>query len=91
MSPIGRITARPAEPDGGRILFVVSKRVSKKSTERNRIKRRLGEWARQQFGTQGRTHDVVVFVNPLLAELTKKEFHARTAEAVIYMKRAVGL
>lgn len=63
-TPLGRIVAAPA-PDGqGRILFAVSKAVSKKSSERNRIKRRLDEWARLNRVPGLDRWDIVAFVSP---------------------------
>ncbi|MDP3727648.1 MAG: ribonuclease P protein component, partial [bacterium] len=50
MTDFGRAWwGRPPSPQGAGILFVVSKKVSKRSTERNRIRRQLTEAFRKRW------------------------------------------
>lgn len=63
---LGRVSALPASGPVGRVLFVVPKTVSKKSTVRNRIRRILVAWARERSITRLIRQDLVVFVNPAL-------------------------
>lgn len=82
MLPIGRVSALPASGPVGRVLFVVPKTVSKKSTVRNRIRRILDAWARERNVAQLLRQDLVVFVNPALAALAPSAIRA-AAEAML--------
>lgn len=64
--PLGRVSVLPASGPAGRVLFVVPKTVSKKSTVRNRIRRILVAWAREWNIARRIRQDLVVFVNPAL-------------------------
>lgn len=82
MLPVGRVSALPASGPAGRILFVVPKTVSKKSTVRNRIRRILAAWARERDVARVLGQDLVVFVNPALATRRPNAIRA-AAEAMI--------
>lgn len=82
MLPIGRVSALPASGPAGRILFVVPKTVSKKSTVRNRIRRILAAWARERDAARVLGRDIVIFVNPALAARKPSAIRA-AAEAMI--------
>lgn len=69
---LGRIFVAPAVAAHGRILFVVPNAAAKKSTDRNKIKRRLNEWARAgglEFLSRA---DAVVLVGKEAAGLSGK-------------------
>lgn len=82
--PLGRVSVLPAETEQGRILFVASTRVAKKSTNRHAIKRQLDEWARAHEEVV-RGLDVVVHVRADSANLGLGELlnRARTLPAVV--------
>ena len=84
-TPLGRVSILPSEHPIGRILFVVSTRVSKKSVRRHVIKRHLDEWVRRKAGDL-RGRDIVVLVRPDVGPVTRSELLER-AEA---MARALG-
>lgn len=79
--PIGRVSVLPAAGPVGRVLFVVPKTVSKKSTVRNRIRRILDAWARERDAARLLRRDLVVFVHPTLALLAPSAIRA-AAEAM---------
>ena len=55
-----RVLARAGSADRSRLGMAVSRRVEKRATARNRIKRIIRESFRQRFGAGGRPIDVVV-------------------------------
>ncbi|MBI2096617.1 MAG: ribonuclease P protein component [Candidatus Sungbacteria bacterium] len=64
----------------GRVTVIISKKVSKKATERNRLRRFISEWLRTSFRVGTRSIDCVLTLKPgasmspkriLLAELLK--------------------
>lgn len=77
MTPLGRVIIAPVPNGRGRVLFVVSKIVSKKSSERNRIKRYLDEWVRRQHIPALGERDIVVFVSPSSVSLPVKSLRLR--------------
>lgn len=79
--PLGRIVILPAPGPIGRILFVVPKVVSKKSTVRNRIKRILAAWARERNVGAFLGRDLIVFVDPALAGMSPRAIRSE-AEAM---------
>lgn len=83
---IGRFILGRAQPKAGRVFVVVSKAVAKKSTSRNRIKRQLREWARREALGKRLGRDVVVFVAPDIATLTRKAFRERMARALAELR-----
>lgn len=79
--PLGRVSILPASGPIGRILFVVPKAVSKKSTVRNRIRRILVAWARERNVGALLGRDLVVFVDPALAGASPRAIRSE-AEAM---------
>ncbi|MEK9148080.1 MAG: ribonuclease P protein component [Patescibacteria group bacterium] len=69
---LGRTIVSPAAHGHGRILFSLPLAVSKKSSERHRLKRHLDEWARHQTSDLLGHHDVIVFINPSLKGLPRR-------------------
>src|SRR3989338_8701945 len=69
---LGRVFIAQAIAARGRILFVVSTAVAKKSTDRNKIKRRLGEWTRVDGPEFLNRVDAAVLVSKEAAGLPKK-------------------
>lgn len=93
--PIGRVSSLPATGSAGRILFVVPKAVSKKSSVRNRIRRVLAAWARERNIGALLRRDIVVSVHPLLAGMSPRAIRGR-AEAMaerlgVFPRRPAGL
>lgn len=70
---LGRILIAPAGTDRGRILFIVSSAVAKKSARRNRIKRQLDEWARKKTPGCLSRHHIVVLVSREAATCSGKD------------------
>ena len=66
-TPLGTAVTTPSPRGRGRILFVVSKAVAKKSSARHRIKRQLDAWAMEQVQKFLSQRDIVVFVSPAAA------------------------
>lgn len=80
-TPLGRVTIlRPGRGASARVLFAISRRVAKKSTARNRLKRRLDEWARPHLYVGG--PDIVVHIDPRVNDLTPKELTGLLAGAL---------
>lgn len=70
---LGRVLAVRSRPSGlPRVLFVVSRAVSKKSTERNRIKRVLDALAQKHLHNLDGC-DIIVFVAPEAAGLRSEK------------------
>lgn len=69
ITPLGRIRWRRAR---GRVLFVVSTYVSKKSSERHRIKRELEHWV-ERFWRPPAEVDAIISVSRALAAATRAE------------------
>jgi ribonuclease P protein component len=55
-------TANPHRPDS-RLAVVVSKKVIKSAVKRNRIRRRVYEYLRQQLESTKPSHDIVIIVS----------------------------
>jgi len=70
---LGRVVISPPASGSGCVLFVVPAAVSKRSSERNRIRRRLEAWA-ERVGRSGRlpAANIVIFVSPAAAGLSTK-------------------
>ena len=73
---------RPPSPWGTGILFVVSKKVSKRSTERNRIRRQLTEAFRKRWRERPFAIRAVVYVSPAVLRLTGRERRALALEFI---------
>ena len=69
---LGRIFIVPATAARGRVLFVVPNAAAKKSTDRNKIKRRLDEWMRADRPAFLSRVDAVVLVSKEAAGLPGK-------------------
>lgn len=69
MTPLGRIRWRRAR---GRVLFVVSTYVSKKSSERHRLKRELEHWV-ERFWRPPAEVEAIISVSRALAAATRAE------------------
>ncbi len=69
---IFRVFRRPAERT--RVAIVVSKKVSAKATERNRLRRRIREYIRRsESAIQGR--DIIIQTKQGIAALTRKDLY----------------
>lgn len=84
--PLGRVSILPKGKGQGRILFVISTRVAKRSTDRHFIKRQLDEWARAHQQDIS-NWDIVVLVRTDSAKLTQKELRDRVLVLPALMKR----
>ncbi|MBI4132525.1 MAG: ribonuclease P protein component [Candidatus Sungbacteria bacterium] len=69
-TPLGTAIAVPSPRGCGRVLFVISKAVAKKSTVRHRIKRQLDAWAAEYAKELLSGRDIVVFISPAAAAST---------------------
>jgi len=80
-SPLGTLwLSRP--PDGrGRVHFIVSTRVSKKSTVRHRLQRQLDGWAARRWAASPPPVSILVLVHPAAAASGRGEL-TRRAEAM---------
>ena len=77
-TPLGRAAVIPVHPgQSGRVLFSVPAAVSKKSSERNRIRRHLEAWAREHTLPLRRHYHLVVFVRPDTARLARPVLRER--------------
>ena len=56
---------------GGELVIIISKKVSKKATVRNRLKRQIRSVIRQQVKEKGTNGSITVIVGP---EILKKSF-----------------
>lgn len=66
-TPLGRVVWLPISSRRGRILFVIGRAVARKSTDRNRLKRRLDAAVLDNRGNGHPTVDAAVLVSPSLA------------------------
>lgn len=81
---LGRaVWGRSPSPRGAAILFVVSKKVSKRSTERNRIRRQLTEAFRKCWQDQPFAIRAVVYVSPAVLKRTGRERRALAGELAL--------
>lgn len=86
MTPLGSAAVAPiVDGESGRVLFVVSSRVARKSSERHQIKRRLDGWVLARGGV--RRSDVVISVSPEAARATQKELERRAGETFAELSR----
>jgi len=67
-----RILARAGLGEGSRLGMAVSRQVSKKAVERNRIKRVIRESFRKQFSGDGQRLDIVVLPRRETASICNK-------------------
>lgn len=81
-NPVARVAFLPARRAGGRAAFVVSAKVSKKSSERNRLKRRLSEMVRLATKNQALPADAVFMVNPGATGMTARSFRENAAKMI---------
>lgn len=81
-SALGLTVTEPAAGGRGRCLFIISSRVSKKSTVRNRLRRRLNEWARRENISQRLSKNVIVLVAPGAVNLQPAALHQSAAQAL---------
>jgi ribonuclease P protein component len=84
--PLGRVSILPKGKEQGRILFVVSTRVAKRSVDRHGIKRRLDEWARANQQAIS-NWDIVVLIRTDSAKLAQRELLDRVLTLPSLMKR----
>ncbi|MEK7464796.1 MAG: ribonuclease P protein component [Patescibacteria group bacterium] len=89
VTPIGRAVILPAGRGGGHILFVVSTKMSKKSSRRHWIRRQLDEWVRAHWGASPALtrFDTVVFVSPDAATSSRQELLWRAGAAFALLSR----
>src|SRR3989344_7912293 len=74
---LGRfVLGRPGQ-ETGRIFFVVSKSVAKRSTARNRVRRQLREWARRERLGVRLGRNAVAFVESDTASLSRRGLRER--------------
>ncbi|MBU1164592.1 ribonuclease P protein component [Patescibacteria group bacterium] len=73
------------ELKNSRFAFVVSNKISKKATVRNRIRRQLSEIVRTNLTTIKKGNDVVVVVKQTIL---KKDFEQITNELLTNLKKA---
>lgn len=70
---LGRVVwARVRSPADARVLFVVPKSVSKKSTVRNRIRRQMTEALRRQWREEALPIAAVIYIDPAVAYLSDR-------------------
>lgn len=68
---LGTVTALPEPHAGGQVLFIVPRRVSRRSAERNRLRRHLEAWA-EEHRHRMRGVAVVVVVSPALTGASRR-------------------
>lgn len=85
-SVLGLVSWLPSPVRRGQLLFIVSSKVSKKSTVRNRLRRRLHEWARQSKIVEGLGKDAVILVGPGAAALSPARLRQGAAETLADLK-----
>ena len=88
-TPLGRVSLLASERAAGRILFVVSTRISKKSVRRHAIKRHLDEWVRL-VAHELRGRDIIVMVRPDVGPITRSEL-LRRADAMVRVLGSFGV
>jgi ribonuclease P protein component len=87
-TPLGRAVCAVPRSRRGRILFVISTRVSKRATVRNRIKRELDGWLTRQ--ARGPLEvDAVIFVNPVALECSARARRALLEQTLTRLRRCV--
>ncbi|MBI3627399.1 MAG: ribonuclease P protein component [Candidatus Sungbacteria bacterium] len=59
----------------GRMAIVISKGVSKKATDRVRLRRRISEWVRQNKILKTKTSDYVLSVKPSAMGISRTHFY----------------
>src|SRR3989338_6580713 len=80
-SALGRVVwLRVVSPQESRVLFVVSTKVSKRSTARNRIRRQLSEALRRFWRQRLFPVAAVIFVHPPVAAMPSRERNALAVE-----------
>lgn len=91
-SDLGRVVwVRTTDPYESRALFVVSTKVSKRSTARNRIRRQLAEAFRRTWRQRPFPVAAVIFVHPRVLALSGRERDAlasKLAERLSTMTRS---
>lgn len=76
-TPLGKAVCIPPPRGAGRILFVISKAVAKKSPQRHRIKRQLDSWVLREGKPALHHRDIVVFVSPAAATEPPRDLRRR--------------
>jgi len=76
--------AKTGKPES-RLVVIVAKKISKKAVVRNRIRRRLVEYLRTQWGTVAPGYDIVVTAHQDISEITRPDLESATIKA---LKRA---
>lgn len=88
VTPLGRVVWVRARRRKGRILFVVSTRVSKRATVRNRIKREFDGWL-TRHARWPLEADAMVFVNPAVLERSARARRSLLEETLNRLRRCV--
>ena len=85
---LGRVVwTRVRSPDEARVLFVVPKTVSKKSTVRNRIRRQMAEALRRQWREEPPAIAAVIYIDPPAVRLSDRARNAAALELSRQLER----
>ncbi|RJQ37208.1 ribonuclease P protein component [Candidatus Parcubacteria bacterium] len=88
-TPLGRIIVGPENLGRHpRALVVAGKTVSKKSTVRNRAKRRIAAWARHEALASRMARSIVILAAPPVATMSRAAFRVAAADAAAHLARA---
>lgn len=64
-----------ADKGDSRFALVISRRVAKKSSSRNTVRRRASEWIRQHAAEFLAGFDIVIFFKPAALNFTRRTFY----------------
>lgn len=85
---LGKIVwGRTSSPAAARLLFIISTRVAKRSTERNRIRRQLGESFRREWAAVPFPAAVMVYVHPAVVAMPGSQRRALAAALAQRLRR----